>query len=139
MSSGLLRPIAGWARCYGGVMSGVGVPSGTVTLLVTDVEGSTRSWADRGEDMRDAMMLHDRLLREVIETHSGYVFTPAPVSFLVGGSRWRFLLHQAAGTVARTRATSMAVTNSTTAVRVLPSALSRRRRPEHHRGRQPRW
>lgn len=49
-------------------------PSGTVTLLFTDVEGSTRLWEGQPAAMRTALEQHDRLLSEVIENHRGYVF-----------------------------------------------------------------
>ena len=72
---------------YGGVMSGGSIPSGTVTFLFTDVEGSTRLWAERGAEMREAMVLHDRLVREAIEGQSGYVFTTAGDSFAAAFGR----------------------------------------------------
>ena len=49
------------------------LPSGTVTFLFTDIEGSTRLWEEHPDAMRDALARHDELLREAIETHSGYV------------------------------------------------------------------
>lgn len=50
-------------------------PSGTVTFLFTDVEGSTALWEQRPEAMRTALAHHDGLLRSVIEAHGGYVFS----------------------------------------------------------------
>ncbi len=49
------------------------LPSGTVTFLFTDIEGSTRLWEVHPEAMRDALARHDQLLREAIEAHGGYV------------------------------------------------------------------
>jgi len=49
-------------------------PSGTVTLLFTDVEGSTRLWEGQPAAMRIALEQHDSLINEVIENHTGYVF-----------------------------------------------------------------
>lgn len=58
-------------------------PSGQVTFLMTDVEGSTLLW-DRDPDlMRDALAEHDRRLRAAVERHDGYVFTTAGDSFAV--------------------------------------------------------
>src|SRR3954462_1433874 len=51
------------------------VPSGTVTLLFTDIEGSTRLWEAQPEAMRPALERHDALLRTAIDTHDGYVFS----------------------------------------------------------------
>src|SRR5436190_1221493 len=48
-------------------------PTGTVTLLFTDVEGSTRLLDRLGvERYRDALELHRRLLRDAFERHGGY-------------------------------------------------------------------
>jgi predicted ATPase/class 3 adenylate cyclase len=49
-------------------------PSGVVTFLFTDIEGSTRRWeADPGA-MRAALLTHDEALRSAIEGHGGLVF-----------------------------------------------------------------
>ncbi len=49
-------------------------PSGVVTFLFTDVEGSTRRWENDAEGMRAALAAHDEVLRSAIETHSGFMF-----------------------------------------------------------------
>ncbi|HMA36178.1 MAG TPA: tetratricopeptide repeat protein [Chloroflexia bacterium] len=49
-------------------------PSGTVTFLFTDIEGSTRLWEEYPAAMRGALARHDRLVRQAIEAHGGYVF-----------------------------------------------------------------
>jgi adenylate cyclase len=49
-------------------------PSGTVTFLFTDIEGSTRLWATQHDAMRASLARHDALLREHIEAHGGHVF-----------------------------------------------------------------
>jgi class 3 adenylate cyclase len=51
-----------------------GPPSGTVTLLFTDVEGSTRLWDAERDAMAAALRRHDEVLREAIEQAGGYVF-----------------------------------------------------------------
>ncbi len=56
-------------------------PSGTVTFLFTDVEGSTRLWALDPSAMSASLRLHDSILRDAIEGHAGYVFTTAGDSF----------------------------------------------------------
>src|SRR4051795_2825181 len=53
---------------------GVGPPSGTVTFLLTDIEGSTRRWETDPEAMRAALVLHDEVLRSVIEARGGWLF-----------------------------------------------------------------
>ena len=50
------------------------IPSGTVTFLFTDIEGSTRLWEHHPEGMRVALARHDELLRQAIEDNNGYVF-----------------------------------------------------------------
>jgi predicted ATPase/class 3 adenylate cyclase len=50
------------------------LPSGTVTLLFTDIEGSTRLWEAEPEPMAAALRRHDEILRSAIERSDGYVF-----------------------------------------------------------------
>ena len=52
-----------------------GLPSGTVTFLFTDIEGSTKLWEDAADAMRDSLARHDSLLRRAIEAHEGHVFS----------------------------------------------------------------
>ena len=49
-------------------------PSGVVTFLFTDIEGSTRRWEADADAMRPALETHDRVLREAIEAHEGWLF-----------------------------------------------------------------
>jgi predicted ATPase/class 3 adenylate cyclase len=49
-------------------------PTGTVTFLFTDIEGSTRLWERNPEAMQQALARHDEILRDVIEQHGGYDF-----------------------------------------------------------------
>ena len=49
------------------------LPSGTVTFLFTDVEGSTRLWDEHPEAMQPAMARHDEIVRDAIESHRGHV------------------------------------------------------------------
>ena len=49
-------------------------PSGTVTFLFTDIEGSTRRWEAHPQQMSDALARHDAIVRSAIEEHGGYVF-----------------------------------------------------------------
>src|SRR5215469_1708475 len=49
-------------------------PSGTITFLFTDIEGSTRLWEEQPDTMRLALARHDALLRAAIETNGGVVF-----------------------------------------------------------------
>jgi class 3 adenylate cyclase len=49
-------------------------PSGVVTFLFTDVEGSTRRWESDADSMRVALAAHDEVLRSAIEAHGGFMF-----------------------------------------------------------------
>ena len=51
------------------------MPSGTVTFLFTDIEGSTRLWQQDEVSMRAAVARHDELLRSVVAEHGGTVFS----------------------------------------------------------------
>ena len=50
------------------------IPSGTVTLLFTDIEGSTRLWEAEPEAMGVALRRHDAILRTAVQAAAGYVF-----------------------------------------------------------------
>jgi predicted ATPase/class 3 adenylate cyclase len=47
------------------------VPTGTVTLLLADVEGSTRLWETASEEMTAAVANLDRTLAELVSAHHG--------------------------------------------------------------------
>ena len=49
-------------------------PSGVVTFLFTDVEGSTRRWEADADAMRVVLAAHDQVLRKAIEAHGGFMF-----------------------------------------------------------------
>jgi predicted ATPase/class 3 adenylate cyclase len=49
-------------------------PTGTVTFLFTDIEGSTKMWEHNASAMQAALAHHDELLRWAIVEHGGYVF-----------------------------------------------------------------
>jgi class 3 adenylate cyclase len=65
------------------------LPSGTVTLLFTDVEGSTQLWEAERDAMAAALRRHDGILRDTIEQASGYVFKTAGDSFCAAFSSAR--------------------------------------------------
>ena len=58
-------------------------PTGTVTLLFTDIAGSTRLWEERGTTMAGALERHDALLRTVMATGGGHVFKTVGDAFCV--------------------------------------------------------
>jgi predicted ATPase/class 3 adenylate cyclase len=50
------------------------LPTGTVTILFTDIENSTQRWQQRPDDMRSSLAVHDELLGRVIVAHNGIIF-----------------------------------------------------------------
>jgi class 3 adenylate cyclase len=49
------------------------LPSGTVTFLFTDLEGSTRLWELHRDAMQGALARHDEILRSAISAHGGHL------------------------------------------------------------------
>jgi predicted ATPase/class 3 adenylate cyclase len=52
------------------------LPTGTLTLLLTDVEGSTRLWEQHPESMRSALARHDELVEQAVGENAGQVVRP---------------------------------------------------------------
>src|ERR687886_534720 len=52
------------------------LPTGTVTFLFTDVEGSTKLWERHPEPMRVALARHDQLIEHLVEEHQGVIVRP---------------------------------------------------------------
>jgi len=49
------------------------LPTGTVTFLFTDIEGSTKLWDKHPEAMKAALAEHDSVLKEAIESNHGHI------------------------------------------------------------------
>ena len=49
------------------------LPSGTVTFLFTDIEGSSTRWEHQPDMMGVALARHDALVRAAIHEHDGHV------------------------------------------------------------------
>jgi class 3 adenylate cyclase len=47
------------------------LPTGTVTFLFTDIEGSTAMWERDAKRMQRALARHDEILKGVVESHGG--------------------------------------------------------------------
>jgi len=58
-----------------------GLPTGAVTFLFTDVEGSTAAWEEHPDAMASDLEGHDRVLRKAIESNGGFVFATGGDSF----------------------------------------------------------
>jgi predicted ATPase/class 3 adenylate cyclase len=71
-------------------------PTGTVTFLFTDIEGSTRLLHDLGDRYKDALENHRRLLREAFDRHEGYEVDTQGDAFFVAFARAQDALQSAA-------------------------------------------
>jgi class 3 adenylate cyclase len=63
------------------------LPSGTVTFLFTDVEGSTRLLHELGDEYTDVLAEHRRVLREAFAHHSGVEVDTQGDAFFVAFAR----------------------------------------------------
>lgn len=55
-----------------GETSTMELPTGTVTFLFTDIEGSTRLWEEQSEAMQNALARHDEILLAAVKQHGGF-------------------------------------------------------------------
>ena len=56
--------------------AGTDLPSGLITYLFTDVEGSTPLWQQHPQEMNSVMARHDSLLTSAVEANGGTVVRP---------------------------------------------------------------
>jgi predicted ATPase/class 3 adenylate cyclase len=68
-------------------MAAVSTPSGTVTFLFTDIEGSTRLWETAPEDMGPALVRHDAVVHAAVDAHDGFLFATGGDGFAVAFAR----------------------------------------------------
>ncbi|MDR7418394.1 MAG: adenylate/guanylate cyclase domain-containing protein [Armatimonadota bacterium] len=64
-------------------------PTGTVTFLFTDIEGSTRLWEQHPDAMQAVLARHDAILRRTIAGRQGYVFKTVGDAFHAAFARAR--------------------------------------------------
>jgi predicted ATPase/class 3 adenylate cyclase len=62
-------------------------PTGTVTLLFTDIEGSTKLLNRFGDGYHDILAEHNRILRGVFAQHNGFEITTEGDAFFIAFSR----------------------------------------------------
>ena len=67
------HPDVSWAGSPTKDSDAADLPSGTVTFLFTDIEGSTRLWDEVPDAMRPAVARHEELLRDAVAAHDGHV------------------------------------------------------------------
>src|SRR5215216_7500921 len=90
-----------WHRCYSAfeqkedTQEMADLPTGTVTFLFTDVEGSTNLWERYPLAMQAAIARHDEILREVMDASDGFVFKTVGDAFCVAFSSAPYALEAA--------------------------------------------
>ncbi len=62
-------------------------PTGTVTFLFSDIEGSTKHWEAQPAAMPAALKRHDELMRSAIESHGGHIFKTVGDAFCAAFSQ----------------------------------------------------
>jgi class 3 adenylate cyclase len=70
-SGGASRRLTLAPRDFGDHSEHQSLPMGTVTLLLADVEGSTRIWESQPREMAAALTAMDRVLAEVVPAYNG--------------------------------------------------------------------
>jgi predicted ATPase/class 3 adenylate cyclase len=63
------------------------LPTGTVTFVMTDIEGSSSRWDRDRASMELAVRRHDTLMREAIASHQGHVFKTIGDAFCAAFTR----------------------------------------------------
>ncbi|HVE16331.1 MAG TPA: adenylate/guanylate cyclase domain-containing protein, partial [Chthoniobacterales bacterium] len=62
-------------------------PTGTITFLFSDIEGSTRLWERYPEAMRSALRRHDEIMRSATAKNAGHIFKTIGDAFCVAFDR----------------------------------------------------
>ena len=75
------HPDVGWAGSPTKDAGSSDLPSGTVSFLFTEVEGSTRLWDESPDVMSHAMPFHDELLRDAVKSQGGFIVKNAGDGF----------------------------------------------------------
>ncbi len=57
------------------------LPTGTITFLFSDIEGSTERWENHHDGMKAAVARHEALLRQAISRFDGYIFNTVGDAF----------------------------------------------------------
>ena len=79
------------------------LPTGAVTFLFTDIEGSTQRWDAHPDAMRAALERHDALLRQAIESHVGEVFKTVGDAFCAAFATTASIASRTCGTPSESR------------------------------------
>jgi class 3 adenylate cyclase len=63
------------------VKANVKIPKGKISIVITDIQGSTMMWEQDSSAMKDALDLHDSIVRKCYTKQSGYEITTEGDSF----------------------------------------------------------
>lgn len=63
------------------IKANVRIPKGMVTIVITDIQGSTMMWEENASAMKDALDVHDAIIRKCYVKQSGYEITTEGDSF----------------------------------------------------------
>jgi len=91
------------------------LPTGTVTFLFTDIEGSTPLWEQMPAEMQTAVAQHHAILRQAIEANEGQVFQIVGDGFMAA---FRFAPQALCAALAAQRALQSAVWGAIGPIRV---------------------
>ena len=101
-------------------------PSGTVTFLFSDIEGSTQLWEHTPEAMRRALARHDQIMADAIAAAGGYAYKTIGDAFQAAFADRRAGAGRSTGRPARLTRRSLG--HPTTAARAHGAAYGRDRR-----------
>ena len=65
----------------GKLKANVKIPQGKVSIVITDIQGSTMMWEQDPSAMKDALDVHDAIVRKCYVKQSGYEITTEGDSF----------------------------------------------------------
>ncbi len=74
--SGIVQTVGERAASDGPASAPPAMPTGTITFLLTDIEGSARLWDTSPQDMRLAMARHDEIVDAAVARHTGVAVRP---------------------------------------------------------------
>ena len=69
------------ARKSNEIKANVKIPQGMVSIVITDIQGSTSMWEENASAMKDALDIHDKIIRKCYVKQSGYEITTEGDSF----------------------------------------------------------
>jgi class 3 adenylate cyclase len=69
------------AAGHGSNVAPMAVPGGVVTVVFSDIEGSTKLWESDPDGTRISLAHHDEIVRSIVEAADGTVFKTTSLIF----------------------------------------------------------